>query len=1052
MTDSRQFALRSSMLALAACAGVHAPASAFECSAPSWLNDGRLCLPAINVSAGSWLGQFDVLLRPVAQSNPQRFVLERADAGGNQLGTGVLNLNDGQLLIPGLQAAGGSAKAVMAMQPGSNPPSFTLASSSVVALRKLATPVIDSKSTTLVLQDVAASVDGTGKPTHLQVTFDVQRPSGKPLRLVLRNSQSGAASTTPSQYSLSDGSLLLPSLLLDGSHVRALFAPVKGSTGTWELVASQPVIAGAGNTGTGMSPQPVAPEEFFVNYADEDIARLLRNLKVAPGSQQWMPGGIRINSERILPLAKAEADHALAVGARLGKGRLFVYAASDLAEAFGNQSSDAYYSLLDNVLAWLTRHNGNAYEQAQAGGAKLPILAKALPIPDIDARLPISFTTVQRYTAEQLDPARYPLVYLDFRVDQAETALLEDYLRRGGAVLIAQPFYSLESEPWDTLAKAVAPRPVRVRDYPLTGLLDKIGMSLVSDGNPESTLIRNAAELRLQYSPTALDYLQQYRSGQLALSSIPGLAGYADNALRERVLNAAALSLFRTNPAHPAAASLFQSAQSKLVASLQAGADAEFACADPSGAPDPSGAIEDGKRLVRLSLDCEVLRARYENQGLQAGQAADPLAASFPGKMSGSARISHAKVAIDTRSDNDWISTGLYAPAGETFTVTVPKGVDIDLQIGAHIDSTGDHRSWKRPARIAQSVHLNEGENRLSSAFGGLIYASKAGTVGNFTLDIDGAGRAAYFKLGSHSEADWNAQLASATAPWAEIEGERVKLTLPIAVARSVSKPATVIQRWDAMRVEYDKLTGQDYSLPAPNNPGSRKEHYVPDLDISLGYMHSGYPIMTLTDVPPTWVALDDRPFPAGWGEWHEMGHNHQGEFDWDGLTEVTVNIHSMNIERFQRKDGKDQLDDPRFAPDDPDAHAPQGTWKKIDAYFLKSGRDFDRQGDPFLKLGMFWQLNLAYRDQNFYPKLYRAFREIGQAGYLKNEKRAQDSNGKKQQFMYAASLISGNNLLGFFEQWGMKPSAATISKINALNLPKPGFDPGKCRNGACPK
>ncbi|WP_374355080.1 hypothetical protein [Chitinimonas sp.] len=242
MTQLKQFALRGSLLALAI-AAIHTSAATFECTSPSWLKDGRLCLPAINVSAGAWHGQYDVLLRPVPQSSPQRFTLERADTGSNQLGLGTLNLSDGQLLIPGMAVAGGSSKTVLTMQRSSNPLSFTLASSSVVNLRKQITPVIDNKSSSLVLPDVAVALGATGTPSHLQANLDVQRQSGKPLRLTLRNVQPGEASTTPSQYSLADGSLLLPSLILDGSHVRALFAPVKGSTATWELVASQPVIS-----------------------------------------------------------------------------------------------------------------------------------------------------------------------------------------------------------------------------------------------------------------------------------------------------------------------------------------------------------------------------------------------------------------------------------------------------------------------------------------------------------------------------------------------------------------------------------------------------------------------------------------------------------------------------------------------------------------------------------------------------------------------------------------------------------------------------------------
>ncbi len=35
-----------------------------------------------------------------------------------------------------------------------------------------------------------------------------------------------------------------------------------------------------------------------------------------------------------------------------------------------------------------------------------------------------------------------------------------------------------------------------------------------------------------------------------------------------------------------------------------------------------------------------------------------------------------------------------------------------------------------------------------------------------------------------------------------------------------------------------------------------------------------------------------------GWGPWHEAGHQRQQTWKWSGLTEVTVNIYSMAVQR----------------------------------------------------------------------------------------------------------------------------------------------------------
>ncbi len=56
-----------------------------------------------------------------------------------------------------------------------------------------------------------------------------------------------------------------------------------------------------------------------------------------------------------------------------------------------------------------------------------------------------------------------------------------------------------------------------------------------------------------------------------------------------------------------------------------------------------------------------------------------------------------------------------------------------------------------------------------------------------------------------------------------------------------------------------------------------RPERMAHDVDISAGYMHSGYPVMTFLDVVDSTLVFP-MTGPGHWGHFHEFGHNHQVE------------------------------------------------------------------------------------------------------------------------------------------------------------------------------
>ncbi|ANS51084.1 O-GlcNAcase NagJ [Bacillus thuringiensis] len=151
-----------------------------------------------------------------------------------------------------------------------------------------------------------------------------------------------------------------------------------------------------------------------------------------------------------------------------------------------------------------------------------------------------------------------------------------------------------------------------------------------------------------------------------------------------------------------------------------------------------------------------------------------------------------------------------------------------------------------------------------------------------------------------------------------------------------------------------------------------------------------------------------------GWGPWHELGHQHQQDpWLWNGLGEVTVNIYSLAVQTtFGHKTRLEK----------------EGRYEAAFAYLGKP--DAQEKMGVFEKLVMFWQLHLAYGDQ-FYPKLHQMYR------MLHDVEMPQSDEEKKQMFIYMTSKAAGQNLISFFEKWGLTPNDDTREKIEGLNLPK---------------
>ncbi|MCD6361704.1 MAG: M60 family metallopeptidase [Armatimonadetes bacterium] len=241
----------------------------------------------------------------------------------------------------------------------------------------------------------------------------------------------------------------------------------------------------------------------------------------------------------------------------------------------------------------------------------------------------------------------------------------------------------------------------------------------------------------------------------------------------------------------------------------------------------------------------------------------------------------------------------------------------------------------------------------------------------------------------------------AAFAPWAEIGSDKVILTVPISAARGLQDPTALMQFWN-------RVLDADADLAGRPRERERPERYVADEQISAGYMHSGYPIMTHLDAAP-WM-LDREGLSAGrhaWGLFHEMGHNHQSRYwTFDGTTEVTVNLFTLYV-----------LDTVcGIAPAEQKRLNAESRAKMMQDY-LDHGRDFAYwRKKPFLALVMYVQLQEAF-GWEAYRKVFAEYRDAPKDELPRTDDEARD------QWLVRMSRTVGRNLGPFFEAWSVPVS-----------------------------
>lgn len=433
---------------------------------------------------------------------------------------------------------------------------------------------------------------------------------------------------------------------------------------------------------------------------------------------------------------------------------------------------------------------------------------------------------------------------------------------------------------------------------------------------------------------------------------------------------------------------------------------------------DPVRATDGLKRLL-VSLQTDRL-ARTPVEDVTA----HPAAADFPGAVPAAAPRVTQTIRLDTGVPR-WHSTGLYAAAGEKIAVTLPaaaSGKGLAVRLGCHSDGLWQRPDWWRFPEITRSFALRAETTVAASAFGGLVYIDVPGgcKLGAIDVRIEGAVRAPLYVHGTTSLDEWRSTIRAYPGPWAEVASDKVIITVPSANIRDLDDPADLMVFWDSVLDASADLAARERRRDSP-------ERYVADRQISAGYMHSGYPIMTFLDAAPRFVSVQTLRGKGDWGMFHEMGHNHQsGDWTFDGTGEVTENLFSLYI-----------LETCCAGAPVHEAVTPANITKRIRAHLLDHKADFEAwKADPFTGLVMYIQLRQAF-GWEAYKKVFAEYRALADA------QRPTADDGKRDQWLTRLSRTVGRNLGPFFQAWGVPTSAAARAAIADLPVWMPaGFPP----------
>ncbi|MDQ8006696.1 MAG: M60 family metallopeptidase [Pedobacter sp.] len=375
-------------------------------------------------------------------------------------------------------------------------------------------------------------------------------------------------------------------------------------------------------------------------------------------------------------------------------------------------------------------------------------------------------------------------------------------------------------------------------------------------------------------------------------------------------------------------------------------------------------------------------------------------------------------------------STGYYAAPGELIKIIVPAGVNgLSMQIGGHTDNLSGKSPLLRDPIIYAVKALYPGVNYMRNLYGGTIYINASFAIAQpVKFVISGAVVSPDFVLGTDTDAGWIAKVRASKVPWLELRTKRVIFLVPLdkvlakIAAGQLSSPTALMTEWNnKFELDYNGWMGlSDNAVDERDRSPQGPWRGVLDIQLSLGYGHSGFPFVGLNDQYwfNSFTSLADLLNSEGmWGTYHEFGHNCQqpNVWSWSTLGETTNNL--FNFKAAKRMNANYSNLHPSVTSGFPQAitYASTAGAKNFDG-------DAD-MNDPFKRMTPFVQI-FEWYGYGAMTKLYTEARHA---------QRLSINDIDKHDFTYEKlSEYCGVDLSPFFEAWGILLSAQSQSKIAA--------------------
>ena len=394
-----------------------------------------------------------------------------------------------------------------------------------------------------------------------------------------------------------------------------------------------------------------------------------------------------------------------------------------------------------------------------------------------------------------------------------------------------------------------------------------------------------------------------------------------------------------------------------------------------------------------------------------------PCAKSFPGEVpAGAPRVTRS-VSLDTAQPR-WHATGLYAAPGEPVIVSFPSGSGAEsarlvLQIGAHDAVLSDLEEWRRAPEVVRRAALDAERVVAASPFGGLLFVDvpEGCGLGTIELRFERVIEAPAFVLGRNRDDEWRGSLRHRSAPWAVLEGAKVRLVVPSSAILALAEPERLLRTWDRAADAVADLVALPRARRWP-------ERIVVDVEVGEGHSRGGYPILARLDEAPLLVD-PDRLVRDGCSLFHELGRNRRDD-DWifegaGAVTPTLVRLHVLESVAAGR------------APDGGGFRARlEEAAERVPAWRAAGASHAERVKDPLLAVQPFLQLQRAFGWEPF-RKAFADFRGLPQ-----REKPGDDAT-KSDLWLVTLSRACQKDLGPFFTAWGIPTSEAARAAVAAL-------------------